>query len=1652
MFFQTNMKYFFKIILTVIFFFITFTSNINSKPIPPGSGKGDVPANILILLDSSVSMRNAVEGTSGVRGIDWAVELNDGNFVVSENNRGLFKLITETDKRDGDWNNGEGEFRGSQYCPDIFSTHQTNKSWAGDITEDDEIWFATYGEGGQIIRLNSDGVCDAVINRYGLGDSMRNWWSKVKEGGVVTTVTGSGIAMTKFLEVRKIDGEEILFTAGRTHQGRNRGKMYVRNLETGASRKCNLSGTVESILSDNSTNSMTISNDGRYIYFARLTRLWAFPLQKDTNNLYCPSSNFHMKVEPHLSRVLDSTNAQRTTISDSISRISGIEFSRDESNVIYTTSVWSHNIQRLQVNPDTYTVTLDASIGKYGLNNNEGDPGTVSAADVLLNNPGRAASQSYANNNISVSADKNSILVGDRNYSLQRFSKSLFTTADRDTAWHSQYFSQVISKFDGAIDAIEAIVTDSSLKAGANFGFGHWNSGMFDQHNRFGFPNRSSYGGQVYCHFENDCLYYDGWNGTRVDGVSDPCLLDYCIEVGVSPSGAEKILDKLDGLTMAWGTDGNAFSQMAKDYFEDTTVKMIDPDLPCQLNYVIVISDGHIRNASTAFNTLHTLRHGADTSKPDDDVKTLMVGYGGSYDNVRAKPIFDRLARAGSCDQPGTYDQDVNPNTYEGLDNSTNCEKAIGANTPSDLKTEIEAKIRQIIAERLSFSAPSITATLEEGGSIYQAQFDYVQRGEWKGKLLRKTIENDVIYHDPDYGQNWDAGEVMKELGSSVRNIWTPLESTGGNSNYVGFWNNWQDENYVAINNLFEANGNLVRDFHNSNTTCAGVGDVADGNLDDIKGLINFVRGKDYFDYKGGCNIYDDRNWDMGPDAKSSMLADIYHSQLVEVGEPNANTTFTKNNQEAYWRSTQGYAEFKRAKLNRPKIVYAGSNGGMLHAFRAEGAKGVRGSEEWAFIPPMIAAQLPLVVNTNYEGAFEDGSETVSGTNAIFGVDGSPVVHDVFIKGLNTSGEEYEDRKTWRTLLFATYGRGGAGFSVLDITNPILQEGAVGDDGNRSPGSGPLHMFSIFNDSYNNEVIRVDHNGLISRLPYTRFKLIIEDSLEAKQAVAVYKTAEEADLAADDTGATTFERDQVAACIGNEDTDDGDFRDKGTNSCFTDTTFVFDTIIPEEHLNADKTVKAGHLTISQKSGGEWEELTGVLAEQFGNELHITFSEERTYNAGATDTATTVFKIETDCKSTGTDNIKFDYSALGETWSTPRIFRTPLPDSDNIMNDRYVAVMGGGMGAGNFCLGSGVYAIDLEGGADENDDPLLYGHDAGKLITDGPITILDSDSDYSKMGSAAEGTFTQGSPITNSIPASPIVITADNTDANWRGAMVYVNDLEGKITKLNFTSEGKLFDQKTIMNLNSDFNNVRYNFFEMDATIGTTTNNLWLFGGTGNFNRIADTVNPSTGAADMDNIVYGVKDLDFPDFGPTTEIIYNADNFIEKAIAGLAAAPIIDGDSSTLCVNTTGTFTPVCEVELNDIAWRYHLGNADGLSLDNTQNTFRKTSAGPTVYRGKVYFPIYEPNNENACSLGNAYVCAYNDECGYLDTQGIDPEGEVPEGDCYNVGAGILSKLVVFGDSMFANLAGPSDTEETLVRILASDTEFRSFKRSWRENF
>ena len=67
----------------------------------------------------------------------------------------------------------------------------------------------------------------------------------------------------------------------------------------------------------------------------------------------------------------------------------------------------------------------------------------------------------------------------------------------------------------------------------------------------------------------------------------------------------------------------------------------------------------------------------------------------------------------------------------------------------------------------------------------------------------------------------------------------------------------------------------------------------------------------------------------------------------------------------------------------------------------------------------------------------------------------------------------------------------------------------------------------------------------------------------------------------------------------------------------------------------------------------------------------------------------------------------------------------------------------------------------------------------------------------------------------------------------------------------------LYNQTTLFNLNAEkLENGRYSYHSMDATIGKDTNEFWLFGGTGNYERIGD------GGIGMDNILYGIKDRGF----------------------------------------------------------------------------------------------------------------------------------------------------------------------------------------------
>ena len=133
------------------------------------------------------------------------------------------------------------------------------------------------------------------------------------------------------------------------------------------------------------------------------------------------------------------------------------------------------------------------------------------------------------------------------------------------------------------------------------------------------------------------------------------------------------------------------------------------------------------------------------------------------------------------------------------------------------------------------------------------------------------------------------------------------------------------------INGLFQLSGMSVADYHNKDSACASDDNgvrlsdtildergIENGNGDDIKGLINFVRGKDYFIYSGDCATKNEPRF--------SVLGDIYHSQVVEVGEPSANTLYTNTKQEAYYRAKNGYNIWAASKANRKKTLYVGAN------------------------------------------------------------------------------------------------------------------------------------------------------------------------------------------------------------------------------------------------------------------------------------------------------------------------------------------------------------------------------------------------------------------------------------------------------------------------------------------------------------------------------------------------------------------------------------------------------------------------------------------------------------------------------------------------------------------------------------------------------
>jgi type IV pilus assembly protein PilY1 len=371
--------------------------------------------------------------------------------------------------------------------------------------------------------------------------------------------------------------------------------------------------------------------------------------------------------------------------------------------------------------------------------------------------------------------------------------------------------------------------------------------------------------------------------------------------------------------------------------------------LECQPNFVILVSDG-LQNGSVDVRTQATLRRTQDhhttfTGTQNVIVHTVGFGLAGDADEAAANDVLSTAATNGG----GQF---------------------YSTNSSAQLEEALQDAIRRIVAATFTFATPVVPTTSTTGSTkAYLAAFQSdPSRPFWKGFLKAfQRDSNGLVPIDANgvpltSALVWEAGQVLSTTAASSRTIKTVTSlstSSSGSST--------------------TSTGSLTT-FDTSNISTSNLGVSTSTERDRI---VNYLRGTDVLDEDNDSNTTEERPWKLG---------DIFHSTPVLVTPP------------VLALNDSSYQAFKTAQASRTTVAIAGSNDGMLHAFRESD-----GTELWAFIPPHLLTSLQNLISA-------------SGTHQFY-VDASPIAADIKISG------------NWKTIVVFGLRRGGNHYYALDITN-----------------------------------------------------------------------------------------------------------------------------------------------------------------------------------------------------------------------------------------------------------------------------------------------------------------------------------------------------------------------------------------------------------------------------------------------------------------------------------------------------------------------------------------------------------------------------------------------------------------------------------------
>jgi type IV pilus assembly protein PilY1 len=359
------------------------------------------------------------------------------------------------------------------------------------------------------------------------------------------------------------------------------------------------------------------------------------------------------------------------------------------------------------------------------------------------------------------------------------------------------------------------------------------------------------------------------------------------------------------------------------------------------------------------------------------------------------------------------------------------------ADDATELFESIQNALIDIIARTTSFTSVSVPANRSTfGDGLYTASLR-PGRDFWEGHLQ--------AYRLGPAGEVLDAGGNLA-VDAATGEFFEPRNP---------FWDAADEIRTQASRSLYSTVGGDRVDFDTSSMETA-----AGGSFEDLAALLGFdpndptpaelssypnfpASGVDdlgdlvgaLFDYLYGLDAFDQDDDGSNSDVRDEVLGDIFHSTPLLIGPPPA----VLDDEDGFGSSSTADLPFMEEYENRDRVIYAGANDGMLHAFEA----GVHrtgddpnttwvteteyydmgsGEERFGWIPGFLLDRIKFIPRNR--------------PRTYFYVDGSPAAADVWVGDPNDPNDTTKEPNEWVTVLIVGAREGGRGYLALDVTNP----------------------------------------------------------------------------------------------------------------------------------------------------------------------------------------------------------------------------------------------------------------------------------------------------------------------------------------------------------------------------------------------------------------------------------------------------------------------------------------------------------------------------------------------------------------------------------------------------------------------------------------